>query len=320
MIPGVQASVRELRLPTPLHLGRTLGPLRQGRLDPAFQIEGDVAWRATRTPEGPVTTLLRVDPGGGVLRARAWGPGHRWALEHLPDLVGAGDDGDALVPLLRSATGPRARADQVVRSLVARLPGLRLPRSRAVAELLVPVVLAQKVTGLEAKRSYRQLLAALGEPAPGPGAARGLLVPPAAPVLAGTPSWAWHRFGVERKRAETIRGALRAHRRLEEAADLPLPAARRRLLALPGVGPWTAAEIALVALGDPDAVSVGDYHLPNQVAWALAGEPRGDDDRMLELLEPYRGHRGRVLRLIVAGGVIAPRYGPRVPVTSFRRR
>ncbi|MDP9388413.1 MAG: DNA-3-methyladenine glycosylase 2 family protein, partial [Actinomycetota bacterium] len=89
--------------------------------------------------------------------------------------------------------------------------------------------------------------------------------------------------------------------------------------ALPGVGPWSAAKVGLVALGDADAVCVGDYHLPNQVAWALAGEPRAGDDRMLELLEPYRGHRGRVTRLLVAGGVRAPRYGPRSTVRSFSR-
>ena len=45
------------------------------------------------------------------------------------------------------------------------------------------------------------------------------------------------------------------------------------------------------------------------VAWALAGEPRGTDERMLELLEPYAGHRGRVLRLLVMSGLAPPRAG-----------
>jgi 3-methyladenine DNA glycosylase/8-oxoguanine DNA glycosylase len=84
------------------------------------------------------------------------------------------------------------------------------------------------------------------------------------------------------------------------------------LQAFPGIGPWTAAEVGLRAFGDPDAVSIGDFHLPNMVAFALAGEPRGTDERMLELLEPYRGHRGRVIRLLELGGTAAPRYGPRV--------
>ena len=59
-------------------------------------------------------------------------------------------------------------------------------------------------------------------------------------------------------------------------------------------------------------MSVGDFHIPNLVAWALAGEPRGTDERMLELLEPYAGQRGRVTRLLELGGAAAPRYGPRV--------
>ena len=93
--------------------------------------------------------------------------------------------------------------------------------------------------------------------------------------------------------------------------------ATRRLRALPGIGAWTAAEVSLVALGDADAVSVGDYHLPHHVAWALAGEARADDARMLELLEPYRGHRGRVIRLVVAGHPGPPRFGPRLPLKSI---
>ena len=93
--------------------------------------------------------------------------------------------------------------------------------------------------------------------------------------------------------------------------------ATRRLRVLPGIGAWTAAEVSLVALGDADAVSVGDYHLPHHVAWALAGEPRADDARMLELLEPYRGHRGRVIRLVVAGHPGPPRFGPRLPLNSI---
>ena len=95
------------------------------------------------------------------------------------------------------------------------------------------------------------------------------------------------------------------------------PKRRRRLRSLPGIGAWTAAEVVRCAFGDPDAVSVGDFHIPNTVAWALAGEPRADDARMLELLEPYRGQRGRVQRLLEVGGIVAPRYGPRLAPRSI---
>ena len=74
-----------------------------------------------------------------------------------------------------------------------------------------------------------------------------------------------------------------------------------------------------MALGDADAVSLGDYHLPHLVAWALAGKPRGSDELMLELLEPYRGHRGRVLRLLQLAGITAPRFGPRMPLRWIAR-
>ena len=72
-------------------------------------------------------------------------------------------------------------------------------------------------------------------------------------------------------------------------------------------------------LGDPDAVPVGDYHHPNTVAWALAGEPRADDDRMLELLEPYRGQRGRVLWALTSAAGPAPKYGPRQRILPMAR-
>ena len=100
---------------------------------------------------------------------------------------------------------------------------------------------------------------------------------------------------------------------------MDLPSARRRLEAFPGVGPWTAAKVALVALGDPDAVQVGDYHLPHIVAYALEGKPRSTDERMLELLEPYRGHRARAVRLIGLTGIGAPRFGPKMPLRNIAR-
>ncbi|MGH3657496.1 MAG: DNA-3-methyladenine glycosylase 2 family protein, partial [Micromonosporaceae bacterium] len=99
--------------------------------------------------------------------------------------------------------------------------------------------------------------------------------------------------------------------------SMPPQDAARRLLSIPGIGPWTVGELGRLAYGDPDAVSVGDVHLPHQVAYTLAGEPRADDARMLELLAPFAGHRGRVLQLIVAGGSRPPRRGPRRPHRSF---
>ncbi len=255
---------------------------------------------------------LTPEPARGELTVRGWGPGAGWALDGVPALIGAGDDVEAWLAM--------AIPHEVVAGLRHRLPGLRVPTSAAIVEALVPTILEQKVTGVEARRSYREMVIALGQPAPGPAAERlGLYVPPAPDVLASTPSWAFHPFGIERKRAEVITSVCRRAGRLEEVVGMSTAEARRRLTAIPGIGAWTAAEVALTALGDADAVSLGDYHLPNQVSWALAGRARGDDTSMLELLEPYRGQRGRVLRLLTIAGITAPRFGPRNTVRSFRR-
>jgi 3-methyladenine DNA glycosylase/8-oxoguanine DNA glycosylase len=135
---------------------------------------------------------------------------------------------------------------------------------------------------------------------------------PAPATLAALPYWAYHELGLERRRADLIRAIAARPAAFEGIVELPLDEAHARLVAVPGIGPWTAAEVAVRALGDADAVSVGDYHLPNLVAWALAHEPRADDARMLDLLEPYRGRRALVVRLLESSGIRAPRYGPRL--------
>ena len=196
----------------------------------------------------------------------------------------------------------------VLRDLVGRLRGLRLTRSDWIVGALLPAIIEQKVTGGEAGRSYRGLVRVHGEPAPGPS---GLQLPPAPESLARLPYWAYHPIGLEQRRADTIRRAAGSAERLEAARSGSAAHAMGLLQQVPGIGPWTAAETVRVAMGDPDAVSVGDFHLPNLVAWMLAGEPRGDDARMLELLAPYAGQRARVVRLLELSGQRAPRYGPR---------
>jgi 3-methyladenine DNA glycosylase/8-oxoguanine DNA glycosylase len=290
-----------IRLDRPLDLQLTLGMLWRGRRDHTMLVGPGEVCRATRTPMGPATERLRTV--GDSLDIEAWGSGAPWCIDHAPALVGESDSDTGFAP-----------RDPVLAELHRRMPGLRIPRTEAVLEAMLPLIIEQKVTGVEARIAYAQLIDAFGEAAPGP---LGLRLAPAAPILARTPYWALHPFGIERRRAETLSAAAMLGRRIEEAVAMPLDDARRRLQAVPGVGPWTAAEVALVALGDADAVSLGDYHNPHVVSWALAGEARGDDQRMLELLEPYRGHRGRVLRLLAAAGVGAPRFGPRMPLRSI---
>jgi 3-methyladenine DNA glycosylase/8-oxoguanine DNA glycosylase len=309
----------ELRVEGPLDLRATLSPLCHGRSDPTSRFVGSTFWRATRTADGPAVQAVRADPAAGAVRCAAWGPGAPRLVAGLADLVGAGDDLTGWEEAVRAARGPGGPpGGELVAELAARFPGLRLPRTNAVWEACVPAVLEQKVTGLEAKRSYREVVEAASEPAPVPAGGPPLRLPPAPASLAVLEPWVWHRAGVERKRAATLVRAAQVAARLEEAAGMDPRSAAARLRAVPGVGPWTAAEVALVALADPDAVSVGDYHLPDQVSWALAGRARGDDATMLRLLEPWRGHRARVLRLLAVAGIRAPRFGPRLAPRSIR--
>jgi 3-methyladenine DNA glycosylase/8-oxoguanine DNA glycosylase len=303
---SVREALERLIVPTgPVDLRLTLRTLRHGRADPSFLRRDVEWWRATRTPDGPATTRFVAE--GDAIRATAWGVGAGWAIEHAPGAVGANDDSAAFDP-------PQG----LLRDLHRRHPGLRIPRSGAVFEAVLPIVIEQKVTTAEAHDAYRRLVVAWGERAPGPGADLGLRVPPGARDLAERPYFEYHPFGLERRRATTIRNAAERAPRLEETAEMDPASATRRLCALPGIGPWTAAHVGLAALGDPDAVPVGDLHLPNMVSWALAGEPRGTDERMLELLEPYAGHRGRAARLLTLSGLRAPRFGPRRPLRAIR--
>jgi hypothetical protein len=293
--PDVRARFEPRR---PLDLALTLAAIGQGAW---LRLAEREAWRASRTPEG-VATVHLVHSGTEV-DVEAWGPGAAWAAGHAGALCGEEDDD----------TGFRPEHPLLI-EVRKHNRGLRLPKTGAVFEALVPVVLAQKVSGKEAHLSYRALVAGLGEPAPGP---MRLTIPPGAGVLARTPYWTFHRFGVERRRAAVIIGAARSAKRLEETVDMDAASARLRLEAFPGIGPWSAAKVAQVALGDADAVPVGDYNLPHTVGYALEGTVRSSDGRMLELLEPYRGHRARVIRLIGLTGITAPRFGPRMPIRDL---
>lgn len=291
---------RTFTTPHPVDLRVTLSPLVHGR-DPTISLGHEHVARAWRTPAGPATLAVRAVGGaaGPAFEAESWGPGADWALDHAPALVGAEDDTSTFAP-----AHPR-----VVRAH-RRRPGLRIGRTGTVADVLVPTILGQKVTSLEAVRAWARMVRWWGEEAPGPIA--GLRLAPAPQRLAATPYWDFHRLGVERKRAVIVIDACRRMDRLEEAVAMAPADALRRLTALPGLGPWTASIVMRLAMGDPDTVEVGDFHIPDHVAWNLAGEPRGDDARMLELLQPFRGHRGRVVRLLALEGQKPPAYGPRL--------
>jgi 3-methyladenine DNA glycosylase/8-oxoguanine DNA glycosylase len=282
-------------LPSPVDLRLTLAPLRHGRDDPTIRFASDGVWMARATAAGPAT--LRLAAEAGAIVAEAWGQGAELALEAAPGLAGLLDDPSQLVP-----------HHPLVQELARRFSALRLPRTGQLLPALIPAVVEQKVTAPEAYAAYLGLASRLGEPAPGPMA---LLLPPAAADLAALPYFEFHPLGLERRRAELLRHIGRQGAEIESWTGLSPEEARAHLQTIAGIGPWTAAEATRTAFGDPDAVSVGDAHLPDLVAWALAGEPRADDARMLEILAPYAGQRARVVLLLEAAGIRIPRFGPR---------
>jgi 3-methyladenine DNA glycosylase/8-oxoguanine DNA glycosylase len=283
--------------PAPIDLPLTIAPLRHGWSDPTIRLERSGVWLARQTAAGPATLRLWTAGTEAAVHAQAWGPGSSLALEAAPGLAGLLDDPAALVS-----------QHPVVREIQRRLPGLRLPRTGQLLPSLIAAITEQKVTAGEAHDSYAALVRRLGEPAPGQA---GLLLTPRASRLATLPYYVFHPTGLERRRAELISRVAALEARIESLATAAPAEAYAQLQKIPGIGPWTAAETICRAFGDPDAVSLGDAHLPDLVAWALAREARADDARMLELLEPYRGQRGRVIRLLEAAGITPPRFGPR---------
>lgn len=301
---------RVLDFAEPRSVGAILASFRRGAGDPTSRSEGRWGgrwWIAWPTPDGPVTGCFVQDSERRVT-VSAWGPGAQWLLEQAPVLLGEEDDPDGFVP-----------HHPLVAEAWRRHQGWRVPRSGLVVHALVPAIIEQKVTGAEAFGAQRRLVRRYGTPAPGPGADLGLVVPPDAATWARIPSWEWLRSSVDHARSTAIMRALVSPGRLEECTRLPLAEAHRRLRSIPGVGVWTAAETAQRALGDPDAVSFGDYHVAKNIGWALTGS-EVDDDGLAELLEPYAGHRYRVQRLLELAGIRRPRKGARMaPRTHLPR-
>ncbi len=254
-----------------------------------------------RTPEGPATLHIRRDESD--VHGRAWGDGASWAIDRLDRWIGLEDRPERFAP-----------EHALLAQLHRRSIGRRFASSGLVFEALLVAICSQKVTGKEASMAMRSMSHVMSDPAPGP---LRLRLPPDPERIARARYHDFHRMRMERRRADTLIAAARDAERIDRLADVSAGDARRYLERLRGVGEWTSAETVAVSHGDADAVSVGDYHLKHYVSWHLAGEPRGTDELMLQLLEPFRPHRGRVIRLLESAGHY-PRYGARMTIRDYR--
>ncbi len=283
---GAASSAADLRA--------TLAYQSSGRLDPTARLgvcpEGRPQFaKAWRTAAGPAT--LRVtELERGRFRAEAWGPGAEEAIAAAPDLLGASDVPASLV----------AQHPQVAHAIVTHR-GLRLARSPWLLDRLMGIVLEQRVSSEDAWRSWRSLVQEYGEPAPG---IDGLMIAPESKVIRRIGFDTWWRWGVDRQRAGTLCEVAFVAAKVDGIGG---PEAARALFAhIRGVGPWTEGMFCGYVLGDPDAVIVGDLHLPRQLSKALTGVPHGDDDKMLALLSPYAGQRFRVQVLLTRAPTARP--------------
>ena len=279
---------RSIPIDGPLDLRGTLAPLH-GRFDDRGW------WLAVRTSDGPATLL--VTRTREVLKGEAWGSGADNLLERLGRIGGLEDDPSTFRP-----------EDRKVKELHRRHPGLRIGSTGRVFDELVIAITGQKVTGAEASRAMNGLTMAFSDAAPGPNPS--LRLPPDPTRISEAPYWQFHELHLEQKRAEALISAARSAAEIDGLSEVSSTFASIRLHQIRGVGEWTVAETLVRSHGDADQVSVGDFHLKNLVVFHLTGRPRGTDEEMVELLDEFRPHRARVVRLLHTLGH-APKYGPR---------
>ncbi len=296
-----------------IDIGATLGWYRHGGSDPTtwLSVRGRGPSssgrfvRATHTPDGPGT--LAIEWNDNQISIETYGPGASWLDGQAPRMLGADDVSDHR---LEHAAHPVVAASAVA----AR--HLRFGASGNLYHELLPTIIEQRITIGEAHAQWQRLCFELGEPAPGPFTR--LLLPPQPDVLMRQPSWWFHPLGIDRKRAEPLIKVGWHASKFWQWASLEPNQAAAKLRLIPGIGQWTVGSVLGPALGATDAVAVGDYHLKNMVAFNLEGAARGTDERMLELLEPYAGQRGRVVRMLARHGSPPPKFGPKKRILPMR--
>lgn len=261
---------------------------RLGRYDPTADLSEDCFSKAFYYRGEPAAVQICRD--GDSLEVSAFGSDADALLEET--LCGLRQD---------DCYSSFATEDSGVLRLHQKHPGLRLLRVPWLYETACSAILQQRIRTVDAMRDWRRITQRFGAPAP-----LGLRAFPSAEMLARVPQFELERMGIDAKRAKTL---LRFAKELRFVALRPamgFSQLRQTLLRVPGIGPWTAETVMGYGAGDTDAAIPYDLHLPRVVCYALAGEFDGSDERMMELLEPFRGHRFRIIRLLYEARLDVP--------------
>ena len=287
---------RSLPIDGPLDLRSTLRPLHG-------HFAEDGWWLSARTPDGPGS--IRVRRTRETLVGESWGAGAGWLLGRLGGISGLDDDPAAF-----------QTDHELVSKLHRRNMGSRFGRTDLVFDALIVAICGQKVTGQEAAKALSGLYLTFSEPAPGPNP--NLKLPPDAARMAEAPYWMYHDLHLEKRRADVIRLVSMSAEKIDALREKSPASAEDVLSTFSGVGVWSTAGTLVGSHGDPDQVQVGDFHAKHMVVHHLTGKDRGTDEEMLELLEPFRPHRGRVTRLLHTLGH-EPKFGPRMTPRDITR-
>jgi 3-methyladenine DNA glycosylase/8-oxoguanine DNA glycosylase len=272
----------------PIHFARTFSMQQLGPYDPTASLSDD-CFRKAFYYRGKLAAV-EICRDGDALSVCAFAED---AQELLDETVAGLTQDDRYFDF--------ATEDRGIMRLHSLIPGMRLLRFPWLYDLTCSAILQQRIRTVDAMRDWRRITNRWG----GHGLF-GLRAFPPAEVLAAVPRFELERMGVDAKRASALLRFSKELRFVRFKSEMDFATLRQQLLRVPGIGGWTTETVLGYGAGDTDATIPADLHLPRVVCYALAGEFKGTDERMMELLEPFRGHRFRVIRLIYASGLDTP--------------
>jgi len=290
--PREEPIVLRLAVRGPYSLVDSLRIQRFGRGDPTSLVERtgmqERYAKCSRTAAGPVTLVAwtSADPEPVNVEVALYGEGAKALVPRLRDVLGLDDAADFVT------THPR------LAHLRLALRSMRLTHALSLPELHAILVLQQRITFVEAARSWRQMVEVGGQAAPGP---LPLLVPPCPEDWLALRQPGARALGIDAHRWRALQHAARAANEVASRAH-DRAALEDFVMRLPGTGHWTTGLLRGLGTGDADAIVLGDVHLPHDISALFTDVPMGSDEKMVALLEPFRPHRFRLVRALMGSG------------------